>query len=102
MIRKCFTKWEPVVDIVIPASRYNGVSPGPRQLPRCWAFVHFPPTPEGERAAADAIKNVNGTTVSELRVRRGAEQPAAKAAAAAAAAATLAALFEMPSLNACS
>lgn len=69
MIRKCFTKWEPVVDIVIPSSRFNGVSPGPRQLPRCWGFVHFPPTAEGERAAADAIKNLNGTTISELRVR---------------------------------
>ena len=69
MIRKCFTKWEPVVDVVIPASRFNGVSPGPRQLPRCWGFVHFPPTAEGERAAADAIKNLNGTTISELRVR---------------------------------
>ncbi|CAM9482890.1 unnamed protein product, partial [Ectocarpus sp. 8 AP-2014] len=68
MIRKCFTKWEPVVDIVIPASRFNGASPGPRQLPRCWAFVHFPPTPDGERAAADAIKGLNGTTISELRV----------------------------------
>lgn len=69
MIRKCFTKWEPVVDIVIPASRFNGVSPGPRQLPRCWGFVHFPPTAEGERMAADAIKSLNGTTISELRVR---------------------------------
>lgn len=69
MIRKCFTKWEPVVDVVIPASRFNGVSPGPRQLPRCWGFVHFPPTQEGERAAADAIKSLNGTTISELRVR---------------------------------
>eukprot|EP00903_Cladosiphon_okamuranus_P008716 g8349.t1 len=68
MIRKCFAKWDPVVDIVIPASRFNGVSPGPRQLPRCWGFVHFPPTAEGERAAADAIKNLNGTTISELRV----------------------------------
>lgn len=69
MIRKCFTKWEPLVDIVIPVSRFNGVSPGPRQLPRIWAFVHFPPTPDGERAAADAIKSLNGTTISELRVR---------------------------------
>ncbi|CAM9355189.1 unnamed protein product, partial [Scytosiphon promiscuus] len=68
MIRKCFTKWEPLVDIVIPPTRFNGVSPNPRQLPRCWGVVHFPPTPEGERAAADAIKSLNGTTISELRV----------------------------------
>lgn len=68
MIRKCFAKWEPVVEVVIPASRFNGVSPGPRQLPRCWGFVHFPPTAEGERTAADATKSLNGTTISELRV----------------------------------
>lgn len=68
MIRKCFTKWEPLVDIVIPPTRFNGVSPNARQLPRCWGVVHFPPTPEGERAAADAIKSLNGTTINELRV----------------------------------
>lgn len=32
MIRKTFTQWEPLVDVVIPATRYNGVSPGPRQV----------------------------------------------------------------------
>lgn len=38
------------------------------QLPRCWGFVHFPPTPEGERAAKDAIQALNGTTISEMKV----------------------------------
>ncbi|CAM9238434.1 unnamed protein product, partial [Laminaria digitata] len=68
MIRKTFTQWEPIVDVVIPAGRFNGMSSGPRQLPRCWGFVHFPPTPEGERAAMDAIQALNGTTVKDMKV----------------------------------
>ena len=41
-----------------------------QQLPRCWGFVHFPPTPEGERAAMDAIQALNGTTVKDMKVGR--------------------------------
>ena len=34
MIRKTFTQWEPIVDVVIPAGRFNGMSSGPRQVRR--------------------------------------------------------------------
>ncbi|CAM9600875.1 unnamed protein product [Ascophyllum nodosum] len=67
-IRQTFAPWEPVLEVVIPVSKFNGVSPGHRQLPRCWGFVHFPPTADGERAAKDAIQTLNGTTVSEMKV----------------------------------
>lgn len=32
MIKKTFTQWEPILNVVIPSSRFNGVSPGPRQV----------------------------------------------------------------------
>ncbi|CAM9529347.1 unnamed protein product, partial [Sphacelaria rigidula] len=38
MVKRMFAQWEPLID----------VSPGPHQLPRCWAYVHFPNTAEGE------------------------------------------------------
>lgn len=32
MIKKTFAAWEPILNVVIPSSRFNGVSPGPQQV----------------------------------------------------------------------
>lgn len=40
------------------------------QLPRCWGFVHFPPTPEGEQAAKDAIQALTGTAIAGMKVKK--------------------------------